>query len=507
MADDVGAGPTPAPAPGRAAAIGRSAGRGLRWALVGTIVGKLGSFALSLVLARLLVPEDFGLYAIALAATQLAMHVNDMGVIAATSQWRGRVDDMVPTATTMALVFSVGWYALFWLAAPAFASLAGSPDATPIVRLLSATILIDGITAVRVGLLQRRFQQDKLTLAIMTGFCVNAPVAIVLAARGAGAYSFVIGQLCQSVVTGVLVLVMARLPFRLGLDRDVARRLIRFGAPLAAGLGVESVLLYSDSVIVGHVLGPALLGFYLLAFNISSWIPSILGTAVRYVSIPGFSRLAEQEDDLLAAGARKSLVLTAGVAMPLAVGLMTLSPGLVTFLYGDRWLPSSAPLRFLAVVMFARMVTALAFDVQTSLGNTSVPLKVNTAWVVILIPALLIGVRLGGITGAAAAYALVAVLVAIPLLVMAFHRTGVDLRPAVPAIRRVVMSGAVAAVVMLGLARVVGDSPLAQLLVAGGLGACAYAIVVLPRAERARVLADLRRRLRHSSSASVSKTP
>jgi PST family polysaccharide transporter len=83
-----------------AATVGRQAGRGLRWALAGTVVGKLGSFVMSLVLARLLVPEDFGLFAIALAATQFAMHVNDMGVIAATVQWRGRVEDIIPTANS-----------------------------------------------------------------------------------------------------------------------------------------------------------------------------------------------------------------------------------------------------------------------------------------------------------------------------------------------------------------------------------------------------------------------
>ena len=156
-----GAGTRSDSAGSHAAAVGRQAGRGLRWALTGTVVGKLGSFIV-VVLARLLAPEDFGIYAIALAATQFAIHVNDMGVIAATVQWRGRVEDMVPTGTSMALLFSAGWYVLFWFAAPGFAALAGSSDATPVVRLLTASILVDGIVAVRVGLIQRRFQQDNL---------------------------------------------------------------------------------------------------------------------------------------------------------------------------------------------------------------------------------------------------------------------------------------------------------------------------------------------------------
>ena len=73
-------------------AIGRKTGRGLRWGLSGTVLVKLGSFAMSLVLVRLLVPHDYGLYAVALAATAFVIHVNDMGIIAATVQWRGRVE-------------------------------------------------------------------------------------------------------------------------------------------------------------------------------------------------------------------------------------------------------------------------------------------------------------------------------------------------------------------------------------------------------------------------------
>ena len=102
-------------------------------------------------------------------------------------------------------------------------------------------------------------------------------------------------------VVAVLVLWMAHLPFRLGLDRVVARRLLVFGIPLAIGLGLESIVLFSDSVIVGHVLGTDELGFYLLAYNISSWVPGMVGAAVRYVSIPAFSRLAEGETDTFSA--------------------------------------------------------------------------------------------------------------------------------------------------------------------------------------------------------------
>jgi O-antigen/teichoic acid export membrane protein len=477
-------------------AIGRRAGRGLRWALSGTVLIKLASFAMGLVLVRLIAPHDFGLYAVALAANAFLIHVNDMGVIAATVQWRGRVEDMVPTGATLALAFSVAWYALFWVVAPELSQLAGSPEATPLVRMLTATIVIDGITAVRVGMIQREFQQDMLTKAIMAGFMVNAVIAITLAADGAGAYSFVIGQVAQSVVTGVLVLRMARLPFRYGFDRGVAKRLLKFGTPLAASLAVESVLLFSGSVIVGHWLGATLLGFYLLAFNVSNWVPGLVGAAVRYVSIPSFSRLAEHEPEVLTLGVRRAIPMMVTFVMPIAVTMAVLGPAMIHFLYGATWVPAGDVLRFLAVVMIARMLTALAFDILTSLGNTKATVWLNLGWAAALIPAVIAGVHLNGIRGAAIAQAIVAVVIAIPLTVLVLQRGGINLRPIAPALARPLAGGLLAGVIALAISRFFDLPPSVELFVAGGAGLIAYVLAVVPRSQLPKLIAKARHPLR-----------
>jgi O-antigen/teichoic acid export membrane protein len=459
--------------------IGRRAGRGLRWALGGNLILKVGSFALSLAMVRLLAPHDFGLYAVALAANAFLIHVNDMGMIAATVQWRGEIEEMAATARTMAISFSLAWYGLFWVGAPVLAEAAGSPDATLLVRLLTLTIVLDGITAVSVGVIQRRFQQDKLMKAIAVGFVCSAAVCLTLAFAGAGPYSFVIGALVQSVVVAVLVLRTARLRFRVGFDRAVARRLLVFGIPLAAGLGVESVVLYSDAVIVGHVLGTVVLGFYLLAFNVSSWVPGMVGAAVRYVSIPAFSRLAEGESDTFSVGVQRALPLLVAFVAPVSAVLVTLSPALIHVLYGAHWVPAADALRFLAFVMVARMFTALVFDIQTGLGNTKVTVGLNLVWLVALLPALWIGANTDGIRGAAIGHAIVAFVVAIPLAGWLLHRAGVHMGPVLRRIVRPVLAAVVAGATMAALAHAIG-SPFAQLVVAGGLGMVVYLVLAVP---------------------------
>jgi PST family polysaccharide transporter len=481
-------------------AIGKKAGRGLKWSLLGTLITKAGSFIMGLILARLLVPADFGLYAIALAATQFVMHVNDAGIIAATVQWRGKLEDMAPTATAMAITFSTAVYGIFWFLAPSFADLAGSPDATPVVRLLTAVILVDGVTAVRSAALMRRFEQDKITMANMVGFVFNGTIAITLAANGFGAYSFAWGQVAASVVTGVLVFWWGRVPFRIGMDRVVSARLLRFGLPLAASLGVESVLMNADYVIVGDALGPTLLGFYLIAFNVSSWVPGLIGTAVRWVSIPSFSRLAEDDEgvsgsETLSLGVQRAVPLLLSFVLPIAVMMAVLAHPLVIVLYGAQWEMAAGVLRFLTVLMVVRMLTNLAFDILTSVGATKATVWFNLSWAVVLVPVLYFATRFDGIRGASAGHALVALVVALPLAVLALRRAGVRLGPVLPALVRPLTASALAGATMLVLAQLTDGRSLVQLAVAGTAGVLVYVLVVVPRAEMKRVAGKVAARI------------
>ena len=455
-------------AAGTATSIAAKAGRGLRWSLAATVATKIGSFAMGLALARLLTPDDFGVYAIALAATGFLMHVNDVGLIAAVVHW---IEAIAPTATVMAAGTSVLIYLVFWFGAPGFAALAGSPEAAPTVRLLTLTVVIDGITAIRVAALQRTFQQSKIAMANMAGFAVQAPVAIILAVGGAGAYSFVVGQLAQAAVTGAVVFWWARLPILLALDRATAKALLRYGLPAAAGLGVEALLMNADYTVVGRLLGATALGYYLLAFNISSWVASTLGTAIRYVSVAGFARLSEQEDRL-SDGVRQAVSVLVLAVLPVVT--------VMSLLYGPRWAPAASALTFLMLFALIRLLTGLALDVLMATGATRTALAVNAVWAIALVPALVVGTRLDGIRGTAVSHVLTGTVIALPIFALALHRAGVHLRP----IGRGLVRPLLAAMVAAGSAHLVnsavGNHVLLQLLCGGTVGLVVYVTLALP---------------------------
>ena len=463
--------------------IGRKAATGIGWGLLGNVGVKIISFITALTMARLLAPDDFGAYAVALAATQLVIHINDLGLIPAVIQWRGNTDEVAPTASTIAAVFSGLLYAGFWFAAPPFAALAGVPDATAVVRLFTATILIDGITAVRSAYLLRTFQQRRYIQANVCGVVANGIVAITLSVAGAGAMSLAAGQVAASLTTGILVFVWAGLPFKVGVDLAVARKLMAYGLPLAAGLGIESVLEQADKVIVGRTLGATVLGFYLLAVSISSWAPGLIGSAIRYVALPSFARLSERDPDALSNGVQRVIPLLIIGLVPIAVLMAVLAAPMVSLLYGDRWLPATGPLRFLMILMIVRMLTGIAMDILMSTGATRWALLINTGWTAVLIPALWVGADIDGGRGVAIVQAVVGVFVAIPLAVYALHRAGVRLSPVTRQLARPLFAGALGGAVALGLRGILGPSALVQLLVAGTAGLLVYLGVAVSRAE------------------------
>jgi PST family polysaccharide transporter len=289
---------------------------------------------------------------------------------------------------------------------------------------------------------------------------------------------------------------MANLPIKFGLDKKVAKRLLKFSLPLAASMGIEAVLLNSDYVIVGNVLGAAAVGYYLLAFNISSWVPGLIGTAVRYVSIPSFSRLAEQDTDAVELGVRRSVPLLISVVLPVAVVMATLAPQLVEFLYGEKWAPAAVVLRFLTVLLVVRMLTSFTFDILTGLGRTKSTVWLNAGWAAALVPALWFGAHVDGLRGAAIAHSVVALFVALPLAVLALFLAGVRLGPTVAALVRPMIGAAIAAGIIMVIHSVLGSSgSFLKLSVAGGAGLIVYIVVVVPLSQY-RQLKTLRARFR-----------
>jgi O-antigen/teichoic acid export membrane protein len=431
------------PEPASVAAGVRS---GLGWSLLNNAVLRFASLVAGIVLARILSPADYGVYAIALTVLVLLQSANELGVSLALVQRPGDVRQIAPTVMTIGLASSAVMYAVAFSAAPAICAWLGAPEAVGVIRLMSLAVVVDGVATVPIGLLNRFFLQQRLFVGEAMTFITSTAVTIALALYGFGAFAFAWGTVVGGVVGTMTHLCLA--PFRVspGWNRQEAGSLLRFGLPLAgASLLVLSVA-NVDNLVVGAVLGQALLGYYLLAFRQSSWPVVLFAEAARRVALAGFSRLVH-DTDLVSHAFSRALALLVAAVVPPVVLLAAYAEPLIRFLYGERWVPAAEALPALAVLGLFRSVLLICYDLLVAQARSGVLVRLQLVWLVVLVPALIVGARLDGIRGAASAQAIVSSLVVGPLFWLALRRSGVAVGEALLGCWRPVVGGLVLALV------------------------------------------------------------
>ncbi|WP_051700726.1 oligosaccharide flippase family protein [Streptomyces sp. NRRL F-4474] len=474
---DTGTGTQTAPA--APPSLGRKVGSAARWSLVNTVVMRLGNFATGIILARyFLGPEAWGVYGIAQTVLLVLLSANELGVSLAIVRWEGDPRRFAPTVLTLSAVSSCLLYAVLFATAPAVADVLGSPEASGVLRVMCLCVVLDGLSQVPAGFLTREFAQGRRMAVDALNFVLSTAVTLFLAVQGWGAMSFAWGSVVGNVAALIGCCLAAPGTLRFGWDREQARALLKFGLPLAGAsmlaLGVVNV----DTMVVGSTLDPLALGFYVLAFNISGWPVRIISEAARRVSFAGFSRLADSPQ-ALAAGFSRALGVVTAATVPLCVLLAALAAPVIELVYGARWLPAAGALPWLMALGLVRIGCELAYDCLVAIGRRRSLIAVQGLWLVLLIPALVIGARGGGIVGVAQGHVVIAGAVVVPVFLLALHRGGIPLATVARACAWPLLGGTVMAAVLLVLERYLGDS-LPALLATAAAGTLAYAVCLLP---------------------------
>ena len=404
----------------------------------------------------------------------MVLSANEMGVSLAVVRWEGDIRGIARTALTLSLASSAVLTALLFFFASSVATFLGSPGATSLIQLLSLCVLIDGFVCVPFSLINREFMQGRRLVVEAVGFVVTTAVTLLLAFAHLGAISFAWGNVAGNVVTLIGATIAAPFLVLPGWDRRRARELLKFGMPLAGASLLVLGTLNVDSAIVSATLGPAALGFYQLAFNISSWPVQSISAAARRVSFAGFSRLAGSRE-LLADGFTKAAAILVALAIPACVLLITLSEPLIKTIYGARWTPAATSLSLLGVLGLLRVFYELAYDGLAAADRRPTLLVVQGLWLVVLIPVLLVGARTYGINGVSAGHVLVAVLVVGPAFLWSLRRIGITVGALLRRCLRPIIGGILMAVVSLAIIHFAGSG-----IVGLGAAAAAASLVYVP---------------------------
>jgi lipopolysaccharide exporter len=474
--------------------LGGRVRRGLAWGFINSITMRFATLALSIVLARLLTPKAFGIFAVALIIQTILINLADLGMSAdliRNRDWRHRA----PTVASVSLLAGGVLSTAMIVAAPVLASSLGNDQAAPVIAVMSLSLVIAAAGVAPFATIQREFQQSRYFLIVLTSFLLGSGLTVLLVvAFHWNAMALAVGNLVQQACTVVLEFALTRTRPRYGFDRSVARSALAFGLPVCGANALSWLVLNVDYIVIGRTAGATTLGIYVLAFNVSSWPVNALVQAVRNVALPGFSRL-DGTSSAASFVAAFGFVLTAGLLV--AALLAPLARPLVTFVYGPRWLASAGALGVLAVFGAMRVVFDLVATFLIARGGSRPVFLVQGAWVAALVPAMVVGVHAWGIVGAGVAHLAVAFAVVLPAYALALNRDGVPfdalVRTAIPPLGAA--SVAAAAVWVSSLAVHVAWE---ELLLGGLIGILVY-LALLRRWLRSRLPGSRLTGLQHSA--------
>ena len=351
--------------------------------------------------------------------------------------WTSALVGSLLTVASIALSVPIAWFYQ-------------EPDVQPLLAVYSVTFLLNGLSTTQATLLSRDLQFRRLELRIIVATLVSAPIGIAAAVHGAGAWAIIVQSLSYSVVSLALLWVASPWRPRLMYSLDSLRELGGFGLRSLGTRLAWFANTTTDTILIGRFLGPAAVGAYSIAFNLTTFPLSRVVTPLRDITFPAFSRIQNDRDALGAAWLR-STSLVAVVVAPAMLGMMVVAPLFVGVVLGERWSDAVPVIQALSWV-------ALLFSLQQVGGGSALMalnrpgtlLRFTVATTVANIVAFIVGLS-WGIVWLAVAYAVATTVITPIFIVVVARAVGVSLSR----FAREVVPPFLAAAIMAGCVRVV----------------------------------------------------
>lgn len=461
-------------APGRQPGLARATVRGTLWTYASFYSGKLLFFLTTVILARLLTKEDFGVAGYALVVMSFLDVMSDLGIGPALIYEREN-PKAADTAFWLGLGISSTLFVATWFMAPLAGVYFNDARAVGVTRVLALTFPISALSNVHDMLLRKGLAFGRKFIPDLTRATSKGLISIVLAVAGFGPWSLILGQ-----IGGTLFSALAYwriLPWRpsFRFSRDLARALLGYGVKIVSVNTLGILLLNLDYLLIGRFFGAAALGVYTLAFRIPELIIMQFCNVIATVIFPVFSKLRATPQALSDAFLTTTRYV-AIVTVPLGLGLALVAKPFVLTLFTAKWAEAIPVMRAISIYALLLSLAYNAGDVYKAQGRPMLLTRISLLKAAILLPALWWAVTgVGTINAVAWTHVAVALAASAINLVVAARVLRTPLRRLVAALGPALLGGVLmAAAVAATLALTSAAAPLVQLVAGTASGAAAY---------------------------------
>jgi O-antigen/teichoic acid export membrane protein len=456
------------------ASVGTRTLRGMAWAYGSYVGGRLLLLLSTAILARVLVPADFGLVALALTFMVFLDTVRDLGLGQALIVGHDDQEARAQTVFSWTVVIGLGLTLMTAAASPFVSQFFHEGGRfTALLTVLGCNFFVRSLGATHYALARKELDYRTRTFAELADVLTRGGCAIGLALAGAGPWSLVIGYLVGTTALNVVVWILVPFRPRLRLSRRHLRELLTFGGMLTLVDIGAAVAHQMDYLFVGRVLGPTSLGLYTIGFRLPELLIINVAVVAGEVLFPAYAMIGR---DRLRDAFLLAMRSTAFVIFPMAVALAILARPIVLALFGSQWVDSIAVMQVLVVYAVVITLSIPSGTVFKATGQAWILVALTIPYVILLVIFLALFAGDGIVAVAKVMAGMQAGFLSFTWLI-ATRRLEVPLRRLLAQLVRPLLAAGALAAVLFPLERAI-DSPWLTLIASGIAGGAVYALMV-----------------------------
>lgn len=322
--------------------------KGLGWGFIDNFVGTGITAVVSIILARILSPEEFGLVGMIAIFIALGNSLMDSGFSGALIRKENVTDKDLSTVFYTNLILSIIIYAILFVSAPFIAEFLNTPILVKLIRVLGVSVLIMSFTQVQKVNFIRKIDFRTQAIISLVASLVSGIASIWMALDGYGVWSLVVQQLSKQAVVSLLLWIFSTWKPSIIFSWSSFKEMFSFGSKLLACSMISVIWNEIYSLVIGKMYNPVSVGYFTRAEKFKSLVTSNIGQVVQRVGYPVMSSI-QSDPQRQVRVYRKVVRLTMLITSTLVMGLIGCADAMIEVLIGAKWLPAAEYLRILGL--------------------------------------------------------------------------------------------------------------------------------------------------------------
>lgn len=330
----------------------------------------------SIVLARLLTPEIFGLMGICIIVIRAIEVFSETGFSAALIHRKENFEDAKNTAYCLIVMRGFVLASIALVLAPFVAGYYQADNLKALIQVIAVSLILNGVSNINVVFFEKQLNFKRICLLNQSVALVNTILVIVLAYYLRSVWALVIGHVASAAVAASMSFILIPGKPKFQFNKKLAQELFGYGKYLTGLTAVTFIALEIDNFVVGKVLGMEALGFYVIAYMLGNLPTTHFVKIFMKVLFPAFSKL-QDDRKAIRDGYLKALEFLSVFSFPAAAGLIAIAPEIIEVIYGPNWNPAILPLRLLSVFGCLRALTSLGGYLFNAIGRPNFNFYIN----------------------------------------------------------------------------------------------------------------------------------